>query len=190
MKLFQALGYEYMLQLDHDMFLVEPVADNLLQALRKDQIEMAWRDFTVDESSNVSWALAELARYHIVANRINPTQLYQHCTPPNIMGLFTPGAPGVPEGQGWDLKAIRGFFVIIKVPFWHTRAVQHFVKLVLRSGGHFKYRWNEQQVMSMVWLMFAEKTKQYNFNYRHTKDLPNVISIEICEHQTAFSVPD
>lgn len=173
------------------MFVVEKIATNMVADMRDKKLDIAWRDVTINESPSVSWGLAELARYHILAHNITPTQLLEHCKPPSLYGLVTPGSPGVPAGDGWDLQVPRGYFVLLRLGFWHSAPVQHFVKLVLRSGGHVKFRWNEQQVVGMVGLIFAPKqqTQQLQFNYRHAKELPNVISIEECEVQSSLNIP-
>jgi hypothetical protein len=47
--------------------------------------------------------------------------------------------------------------------------LQRFVNLVLQTGAHFRFRWNEQATLGMVWHTFVREGeyKEFDFPYRH-----------------------
>ena len=47
--------------------------------------------------------------------------------------------------------------------------VQRFIDLIAQSGGHFRFRWNEQASLAMVWQMFVREGEYrvFKFPYVH-----------------------
>jgi hypothetical protein len=39
--------------------------------------------------------------------------------------------------------------------FWWSQEAQKFVELAVQSGYHWRFRWNEQGIMAMLWQMFV-----------------------------------
>lgn len=168
------LGYQYILQLDDDSRFLSRVDLDLLQYMRDNKV-MAARHVSKNDPLDVITGAAELARYFLVAERIQPTTLYNHCTPHNISGLYTLVAShvgddfGHPEDGGYSAVHLYGNFVVIDLDFWFDTRVQRFVRLVLGTGGHFRFRWNEQLVESMVWQIFVHPKQfaTFSFDYAH-----------------------
>jgi len=162
------LGYEYMLQIDSDSYVAEPLGFNIIKLMAEKGAWMAWRH-AVQDWTGVCWGLPELARYHIVAERLHPEFLYENCKPKDISGLFTAESTDAPADQGWNRLVPVGNFLVMNLQFWFRQDVQKFLKLVLSTGGYFRFRWNEQAVMAMVWHMFLNNTNvhQFSFPYEH-----------------------
>ena len=171
MEFAASLGHKYVLQLDDDSAFPHVIDFNLLHQLAERDVWMAARTILpVDSGSilQVTVGLAELARFFLVTERMQPTLLYaEDCDPPNITGLFTPEVGGT--GKGYSTRYLYGNFVIVSLDFWFQERVQRFVRLVLGTGAHFRFRWNEQQVQSIIWQMFVplENFLLYTFDYDH-----------------------
>ena len=115
----------------------------------------------ISQCVKVNKGLAELTRYYLLANNIRPETLFQYCDPPSLEGLFsgnatqdyresiTPDVPQVVSGKGWNYIHLYGNCVLLDVQkLWFREDVQRYISLVVSSGGHFRFRWNEQSVIS------------------------------------------
>lgn len=168
MEFAASLGYKYVLQIDDDSGFPHIVDFNLVNQLKERDVWMAARTILPGDVPEVTIGLAELARFFLVTERLQPTILYaEDCNPPNITGLYTPEVGGV--GKGYSTRLLYGNFLIISLDFWFQEPVQRFVRLVLGTGAHFRFRWNEQQVQSIIWQMLVptDKFYLYAFDYIH-----------------------
>lgn len=169
------LGYKYALQFDDDSRLLAPVPYNIVERMQEGQHHWAARNVVHDEVW-VTTGLPELTRYFIVTEGLQPTQLYNFCSPSNINGVFTQktgivfdDAGQQVEGAGWQPKVLYGNLVVVSLDFWFQPLQQRFLKLVIASGGHFRFRWNEQGVIGMMWQLFSRKEDLMllDFPYAH-----------------------
>jgi Glycolipid 2-alpha-mannosyltransferase len=167
-KFAAALGYKYLLQVDDDSWFPEPVGLNYITHMQQQQLHIAARTISQD-SVKVFSSLPELTRYHLVSKNLEPTLLYNHCSPQNIHGLYSDLTD---SGSGYDGTLLHGNFVIISLDFWFREDVQQYLELNFQSGGHFRHRWNEQAVIGMIWLIFCKK-EQY-----HMLDFPYVHGVK------------
>lgn len=160
------LGYKYLLQVDTDSDVMEELTFNILDVMEDGNLDIAARAITQDVAT---WGLSELTRYFIISEQISPTTLYDHCNPPNIDGLYTANSEQASQGLGWDRMVLHGNFVVYNLEFWFREDVQEYVRLILSTGGHFRFRWNEQAVVAMVWQIFVpkERFKKFSFKYQH-----------------------
>ncbi len=164
MEFVARLGYNFVLQLDDDSAFTQPVADNLVVMMKSKNLSMAARNIIPGDPSDVTQGIAELAKFFLVTERVQPTTLFTACQPKNISGLYTSGLGGSKDG-GYSTRYLFGNFVIIAVDFWYQEDVQRFVRLVMRTGAHFRYRWNEQQVQSLIWQLFVPSDNFYMFDF-------------------------
>lgn len=169
------LGYKYALQFDDDSQLLAPVNFSIVEHMQQGKYHWAARNVLRD-GVQVNKGLPELARYFITTEAIRPAQLYQHCSPANITGLFTQGMGVVfdneghqVDGAGWQPMVMYGNMVVVSLEFWFQPLPQRFLRLVIASGGHFRFRWNEQGVMGMMWQLFSreEDLMLLDFPYAH-----------------------
>lgn len=122
-------------------------------------------------------------RTFLVAERYNPVgTLYEHTDPPGIDGLYTTknltSADFTTSGGGWDRSILFGNCVLVKVEFWFQPSVQRYIELVTSSGYHYRFRWNEQSTMGMVWQLFVPKDQSQpmpvpNEGYMHKDQVVN-----------------
>jgi len=103
----------------------------------------------------------------VVTENVTPTLLYGHCSPASIEGLHSPGHG---QGAGWDMTVLYGNFVMYDVGFMTRHPlVQRYLRTVLQTGAHFRFRWNEQATVAMVWQLFVRDSEwaQLHFPYEH-----------------------
>lgn len=166
-QLARDLGYKYLLQVDDDSEFPSLIQENLFKTMRRDQLKIAGRGILPDEYF-VTRGLPELARYFLVTEQVEPSPLlFKHCAPPSLDGLFS-SVDGANDA-GWDRTSFYGNFVIYSIDFINEPLVQRFINLVLQTGAHFRFRWNEQATLGMVWHMFVRKGeyRMFDFPYRH-----------------------
>ena len=164
----QRLNYPYLLQLDDDSYFTSPLRIDLLQFVRSRDLDLAAR-FTFSDADFVTQGLPELTRYFLVTEKLAmPPALASNCNPPTIEGLYTAASFGL--AGGWSRKVLYGNFVIVSTAFWHRPDVQSFLQLVLKTGGHFRFRWNEQSTVGMIWQLFVEPHRfhVFDFPYEHS----------------------
>jgi len=168
-SLMKNLGYRYALQIDDDSLFPSPgVSENLFETMKREKLKIGGRA-SFPEGHNVALGLPELARYFIVSEKFEPSPLlYSHCKPPNMEGLFS-DLTGKENAPGWDRWMFYGNFVIFDLEWIHEEMVQRFINLISQSGGHFRFRWNEQASLAMVWQMFVREGeyKVFKFPYVH-----------------------
>ena len=174
----RSLGYGWVLQMDADSVFEEVIEYNMIQELDHRKALIAGRATYVDLPT---WGLPELTRYFLVAEQIVPTILFDFCKPPGIDGLYTVSSETFPgelngdpalalhEAGGWNKTVIYGNFILINTAFWYQHDVQKYLNLVLGTGGHFRFRWNEQSVIAMIWQVFVpyERFHLFQFTYSH-----------------------
>ena len=168
MSFAQRLGYSYLLQLDDDSYFTSPLETDLLHFARSRDLDLAARKAYSDEVF-VTQGLPELTRYFLVTEALDiPPALARNCNPPTVEGLYTNSSFSL-EG-GWNRKVLFGNFVMLSTAFWHRADVQSYLKLILKTGGHFRFRWNEQAVLGMIWQLFvdAHRFHVFDFPYEHS----------------------
>jgi hypothetical protein len=158
------LGYKYVWQLDDDSFFKSPVDFDIISYMKQHDLWLAGAK-TLTDPFKVTWGIPEIARMYIVAERFSPpgTLFTNHTSPPGLEGLYTVHIDSVRTMQplegdsgGWSRAIIHGNCIVIDMDrFWWPKEVQRFVELVLQSGYHWRFRWNEQGVLAMVWQMFV-----------------------------------
>ena len=72
-----------------------------------------------------------------------------------------------------------------------TRKLWEVVKIPLEIAEFKEYLHIWLLTISMVWQLFAakERCQQLDFNYRHARSLPSIMSIEHCEAQSSLTIP-
>ena len=168
MSFAQALGYSYLLQLDDDSYFTSPLEIDLLHFARSRDLDLAARK-AINDLPHVTQGLAELTRYFLVTEALDiPPVLARNCNPPTVEGLYTASSFGL--GGGWNRKVLNGNFLMVSMAFWHRPDVQSYLQLILKTGGHFRFRWNEQAVIGMMWQLFVEANHVhvFDFPYKHS----------------------
>jgi hypothetical protein len=162
------LGYRYVWQLDDDSFFKSPVNFSMIEYMQKNDLWVAGFR-TLTDPHFVTWGLPEITKLFLVGERIAPTGTLfsNHTNPAGLDGLFTvrndpvrTQHPLEGDSGGWSRAIIWGNCMVMDMDrFWWPREAQKFVELVVQTGYHWRFRWNEQGVMAMLWQMFVPKGK-------------------------------
>jgi hypothetical protein len=176
------LGYKYVWQLDDDSFFKSKVDVDIIQYMQQNDLWVASAK-TRPDPFHVSWGLPEMVRLFLVGERMEPpgTLFSKQTQPPGLEGLYTvrndpvrKDSPLAGDAGGWSRTVMHGNCGIIDMDkFWWPKQVQKFVELVVLSGYHFRFRWNEQGVMAMVWQIFVPEGRfevdNLPFEYEHPR---------------------
>jgi hypothetical protein len=158
------MGYQYMLQLDDDTFISDPIEFDMVKQLRAEDCVVGVRSVMVTEPEPLVAGLPELVRYWMLTRNFTTPigPLYERLTPPNISGLYT---------GGWDRGVMCTCFLVIDVHFWFQEVVQDFVSLILKTGADVEQRWIDQDVENMVLFLFVPWDNVFIFGARifHSK---------------------
>eukprot|EP00878_Enallax_costatus_P014587 GHUV01015258.1.p1 GENE.GHUV01015258.1~~GHUV01015258.1.p1 ORF type:complete len:370 (+),score=54.36 GHUV01015258.1:1049-2158(+) len=160
------LGYRYVWQLDDDSEITMPINTKLVEWMQDNNYVMSGRG-AYQDIPDVTWGLPELAKTFLVAERQVPLGplLTDHVEPPGWDGLFTLRQVEqnqrfeAPPNQGWDRTVMYGNCLLMDLEFWFQPIVQRWIELVISSGYHFRFRWNEQSVLGMTWQMLVPKNR-------------------------------
>jgi hypothetical protein len=153
----RAMGYEYMLQIDDDTFVLQPINFNIVQDFRSRRIAYAIRNRIVREEAVVVLGLPELVKYWMV------TRNYLTPAGPLFENVFSGDLSGV-NGEGWNRHIASASFMLFDVGFWFEPPVQNFLQLVYSTGGDLMQRWLEQEVINMIHLLFLPEERVHRFH--------------------------
>ncbi|KAG2494255.1 hypothetical protein HYH03_007610 [Edaphochlamys debaryana] len=180
----KALGHRYVLQLDHDSFVLSPPAPggSLVQLMEARGALLAARSTGV-APPEATLGLPELARHFLVSHRLAPTQLWGFCSPPGLEGLHSrqgqgdqgaaggKGALALPPSGGWNGSVLHGSYLAYSVDWWHSPLVSRFVQLCRAAGdsGGASQHWTDQGVVAMLWqmLLAPQQLHMLQFEFVH-----------------------
>ena len=133
----RARGYQYMLQMDDDTFILDNIDFNIVSYFRRKGVSMGVRRKVQVDLPAVVLGLAELTRFWMVTRNVTePTGvLFDHLAPPSMEGLTS---------AGWDRHFHIGAFMIFDVDFWFQDTVQDYLSLVLATRAATQMRWQDQ----------------------------------------------
>jgi hypothetical protein len=153
----RAMGYEYMLQIDDDTFVIQPINFNIVQDFRNRRIAYAFRNRIIQEEAVVVLGLPELVKYWMV------TRNYLAPAGPLFENMYSGDMNGL-HGEGWNRHIASASFMLFDVSFWFEPAVQNFLSLVYSTGGDLMQRWLEQEVINMLHLLFLPEERVHRFH--------------------------
>lgn len=187
----QRMGYEYMLQLDDDAFILDPIDLDIVSHFRKYEHRLGTRNTRLREVPSAVQGLAEFVRYWMVTrNMTTPAgELYKTLSPAGIDGL---------NGVGWNKLIYCSCFMIFDINFWMQDIILDFMNLVLKTGSDIEQRWNDQGVQNMVKLLFIPNYNISLFSHlvAHGKpelgcmrDLGCALSLDIVGYRSTAKSP-
>lgn len=152
------LGYKWVIRLDTDSNLPDPVPYNLVQAMQERNAKYGLRVFQ-QELSDVVIGLPEAAQYWL-ASQMRAPQLWmlRHCTPHDVQGI-----------PNWNRSIIYNNFFISDVEFWMQPQVQGWLTYLEQLGGFQKLRWGDAPVHTWTAGIFLreEEMLEFRFAYQH-----------------------
>lgn len=153
------MGYKWVIRLDTDSKLQDPVPYNLVNAMQERKAKYGFRTFSA-ESAGVVIGLPEAAQYWLVSQRPSTIGLWilDHCNPHDVRGVVN-----------WNLKIIYNNFFITDISFWMQPEVQAWLSYLEYLRGAHKFRWGDAPVHTWTAGMFLKKEEMlgFCFAYQH-----------------------
>ena len=164
MEFAAAMGHDYVLQTDGDLFLTRPLAGGSLVAqMRAARADMAcYCDTCHRETADSVRGLPEFSAWFLQTRGLQPWgPVFRHTRPRDARGLYISSAPtrGRPS-DGFDLESLVGHFIVLSMEMWARPVVADYVAAALRSGSVYEERWNEQAVQTWVRFLFVDDSGQ------------------------------
>lgn len=136
----------------------------------------AWYAFrqAVREHLYVSLGFIETVKGYVIAEDVDWTFVTSQCDPPTLMGMYTHVPNMLP--YGWNRFGYYNNFFIARMDLYRDPRVQRFVKYIDRTGGIYRYRWNDLLVQSMVVQLYLDKEQIIHFGdwtYEHATYMKN-----------------
>eukprot|EP01134_Creolimax_fragrantissima_P003596 CFRG3596T1 len=154
------MGYEYIMRLDEESFIHSPIAYDLVDFLTQSNTIYGYRQDQI-EYPDMAKGWPEAVNAYLQHYDIEPTFLYEHCSPRNIAGLQT----GL-----HDLHSYYNNFFIARVDFFTSPEVQQFLNYADRTGGYYFHRWGDAIVHTAAVQIFMDKSRVHKFDdftYEH-----------------------
>jgi hypothetical protein len=158
-------GYDYVMRLDADSYLLSPIRYNLFRFMHARGFEYgfrmaAWEDGLGTHGERFQTFVREYAmKYHIT-----PTWLLDSCPETSRkLELYSRGACGSPYA------AYNNFF-ITKVSFWTSASVQHFLRHIDASHTIYTERYGDLLWHAVTMQLFMPQLKAHlftDFAYEH-----------------------
>lgn len=148
-----AMGHQYMLQMDDDTFVYEPIRFNMVEFFRIKALRLGIRKTVFQEKQVLMRGLPELARFWMSSRNMTIPfgDIFNHTRPQNISGLHSNDPT---SKEGWDRLSTVGCFLLFDVNYWLQEVIQDFVTLILKTGSDMEQRWQDQGVQNMAKLLF------------------------------------
>ena len=163
------MGYEYMLNIDDDTILTEPVQYNLYNRAKSDNLKLAVLAKAKGQNLQYTDGLVDMTKQWLLNNNYtikgNFLEQFGDNKIKDISSLNT---------SAWNREYYAGYFTLISVDWWFDPDVQNYLYTVLHSGKDIKHRWLEQGVLNMMRLIFVPNEEFLAIDdifYSHTRSL-------------------
>lgn len=147
-----AAGYEWVMRLDEDSFILSPIEYNLVEFMRSNNKQYGYRMDT-HEAHAYAVGFPQLLRAFLAMSSREPTTLLRHCTPPDLDGL----------AQDWDHYSFYNNFFISNASFWRQPNVAELLQFIARSGGIYTHRWGDAPIHTAAVQIFMLEEQVHKF---------------------------
>lgn len=186
------LGYNWFFRMDDDSFIHSKINYNLFEFMQKNGYEYGYR-VDIKEPQRTSYGFSEMIVAYLKAERIKPEFFYENFAGSKLVNneyfslkgklkrLLTNVLDGLaekinhdlnnwPASAEWNRWGFYNNFFITKLDFWFQPEVQALLSHFDRTGGIYKYRWNDLIFQTAVVQIFLPPKKVYKFTdwtYEH-----------------------
>jgi hypothetical protein len=109
-----------------------------------------------------SRALAEAANFWVTSEKLTPTFILQHCTPPTIEGL---------SSTGWNHSIVFNNFYITRLSWWMQPHIRAWLVHLERLRGAYKHRWGDAPIQTITLGIFLPEAQMLEFDFHYTHDI-------------------
>jgi alpha 1,2-mannosyltransferase len=169
--------FDFYARMDDDSFLLSPIEYDIFEMMERDQLDYAYR-VDCQDHIKVSEGFSEVVQGYLRAEEFKPGPLWD-------LNLKTDGKAPVVRGKPlaskylprqWNRWGYYNNFHATRLSFWRRPEVQAFLRFLDRTGGGYKYRWNDLIVQSAAVQIFAKPgavRKLTDWDYEHRTNLPD-----------------
>lgn len=173
----EALGYDWFFRMDDDSFLHSPIDYDLFAFMEERNLTYGYR-VDVLEAPRCSRGFAELVHAYALAEGIDLSG-FQHARVSigRRLQVFAEAvwhelrrAPARAPSQPYAHWCYYNNFFITPLAFWKSEPVQQFLRFLDRSGGIYRYRWNDLLIQSAAVQLFLRPEQIHKFtdwSYEH-----------------------
>ncbi len=188
----KGLGYDWFFRMDDDSFIHSKIEYNLFEYMDNNGHEYGYR-VNIKEPERTSFGFSEMILAYLKAERIKPYTFLQNFEKSaslnneyfSLKGKIKRKIVGVldnlseklnhdlnnwPPPTEWNRIGFYNNFFITRVDFWLQPHVQSLIHHFDRTGGIYKYRWNDLIFQTAVVQIFLPETKVHKFQdwtYEH-----------------------
>ncbi len=186
------LGYDWFFRMDDDSFIHSKIDYNLFQFMEDNSYEYGYR-VDIKEPERTSFGFSEMILAYLKAERIKPQNFLENFDASTKVNSEYFGFKGRikkqivafinglsekinhdlnnwPPATEWNRMGFYNNFFITRVGFWHQPEVQSLIHHFDRTGGIYKYRWNDLIFQTAVVQIFLPESKVHKFidwTYEH-----------------------
>lgn len=165
--------FDFYARLDDDSFLLSPIEYDLFAMMQSEQLDYVYR-VDCQDHINVSLGFSEVARGYLLAESIQPGWLWQRNVeqvklPKSLRNSPLTKYEKYLAGE-WNRWGYYNNFHATRLSFWHRDDVQAFLRFLDRTGGNYKYRWNDLITQSAAVQIFGDPSrvrKLVDWDYSH-----------------------
>ena len=146
----EAMGYEFVMRMDEESFLLSPIGYNLFTYMRQRGLEYGYRMASFESGglpasgrAAVDERFHSFVREYLFANGLQPTMLLRGCE--GSAGAAAADVGSFSVRRCGDLYGFYNNWFISRLSFWQTQPVRHFLHHVDRSGHQYRRRWNDRK---------------------------------------------
>ena len=160
-----SLGYQYVMRLDDDAYILSPITYNVFAFMASRRLEYAFRLTSWEHGEPAQRGeLHKFVRDYALKGGIQPRWGLSHSCPDGQLESFTPDNCG-------QFYTIYNNFFVANVSFWRRPDVQAFVQHVDASKTIYYKRWGDAVWHSVALQLFLPRDRVHmfeDFSYEHT----------------------
>jgi len=191
-EILRDLGYDWFFRMDDDSFIHSKIAYNLFDFMFENGYEYGYR-VDIKEPEKTSFGFSEMILAYLKAERIKPVCFldnFDNSSKVNneyftITGRIKKRITAVidklsqkinhdlnnwPPPTEWNRWGYYNNFFITRIGFWNQPKVQSLINHFDRTGGIYKYRWNDlifQTAVVQIFLRPSQVHKFTDWTYEH-----------------------
>ena len=159
------LGYQFVMRLDDDAYVLSPIPYNIFARMAERKLEYGFRLTSYEHGEPAQRGdFHAFVRNYALQRGINPRWGLQQSCPDNDLRRFTPERCG-------QVYTIYNNFFVSNVSFWRRPDVRAFISHIDASKTIYYNRWGDALWHSVALMLFMPRERVHmfdDFTYEHT----------------------
>lgn len=174
-----AKSYDYIMRLDDDSFIEEPIQKDMFQVM-KDKGHVYASNLIHNDCAMCSYGMKEFFEKHVPSKKHMLGELFMASKIPmraiqchtfrsimSINGDLKDPAPA--EITAWSPIIYYNNFFITETSFWRQEEVQKLIEEIDKKGSIFYYRWGDAPLHTLIVSLLAGPSKIERFQFKYSK---------------------